>query len=275
MAPTACKIFAMLRCEGLCLLVVQKFRSAPKFFMVLKVCTLPFLLLHVGLTAGTKAAPADPCRNSGQGYINGYSDPDSLSIEFKVVSFSMGLPSYRVLSAVTNAGGYRMANIEWENNGTVATAWVRSNALFCNDKEYPSLPPFKTGDSLERSLKNSHCDLEASGEWSLNQATGSDSRRYISRKCGLNLLFVKNTDGVARLHRGIVSIEGGGGYLSTNEGVGIGTPEEEAIREYGFRIIPEGTKPGKTLSVDGFYKGYIFRIENGLVRTIEFGNVRE
>jgi hypothetical protein len=254
---------------------VLKLRLAANFSIILKACALPFLLLYVGFAADTKAAPADPCRNSGQGYINGYSDPDSLRIEDKVVSFSMGLPSYRVLSAVTNAGGYRMANIEWENNGTVTTAWVSSTALFCHDKKSPSLPPFKTGDSLERSLQNRQCDLVASSEWTLNQATGSDSRQYISHRCGSNLSFVRNSDGVARLHRGVVSIEGGGGYLSTNEGVGIGTPEEEAIREFGFRIIHEGTEPGKTLSVDGFYNGYIFRIENGIVRSIEFGNVRE
>lgn len=80
--------------------------------MILKACTLPVLLLYVDLAADTKAAPADPCHHAGQGYINGCSDPDSLWIEDKVASFSIGLPSYRVLSAVTHSGGHRMAHIE-------------------------------------------------------------------------------------------------------------------------------------------------------------------
>jgi hypothetical protein len=168
-----------------------------------------------------------------------------------------------------------MTKIEWNDNGTVRVAWVSSLALFCNDRGFPGLPPFKMGDSLEKALNNKLCDLEPSSEWSLNQATGLDSREYISRGCSLKLTFERTRDGGVRLHRGVSFPAGVGVDLSTNEGVRTGSTEDEAISEYVSRMVPEVSSPGRVLSVDGLYVGYILRVENGLVNAIEFGNVRE
>jgi hypothetical protein len=245
----------------------------------LKAVAVAAMFSCTSLVPDAKAAPENPCRQYQDGYPNGYSNPDSMELEDKTVSFTNGMPGYRVLSVVTNTRRDRMANIEWEESGSVKTAWVNSWILACvnNDPPSPSLPPFTMGDSLEKALANRQCDLQASSEWAVNPAIGL-SRQFTSHRCGLILTFVKNADGNSRLHHGSSSMQGGGGYLLTNEGIGIGTPEVEAVAVYSVfenRSIPQVTIPGRTLSVDGLYDGYIFRIENGVINSIEFGHVRE
>jgi hypothetical protein len=234
--------------------------------------------INISFLAAAKASPGNPCQSFVGGYPNGYNSPDSNDIQDKTVAFTNGIPSYRVIRAVTNSQGLRMANIEWKESGSIRTAWVNSWALSCQSQKPPKpmIPPFALGDSLDEALASSHCsDLQPSGEWALNPATGSDSRKYVSQKCGVVLTFSRNNSGKTALMHGRSSMQAGGGYLLTNEGIGVGSTEVEAVASYGSRSIPEFTRAGVVLSVDDAYKGYIFMIENSVINSVEFGLVRE
>lgn len=246
-----------------------KFLSAAAIF---------FNTTNISFLADAKASPGNPCQSFKGGYPNGYNSPDGTDLQDKTVAFTNGFPSYRVIGAVTNSRGLRMANIEWEESGSIRTAWVNSWALSCRSQSLPKpmIPPFALGDSLDEALASSHCsDLQPSGEWALNPATGSDSREYVSQKCGVVLTFSRNNSGRTALMHGRLSMQAGGGYLLTNEGIGVGSTEVEAVASYGSRSIPEFTRAGVVLSVDDAYKGYIFTIRDSVINSVEFGLVRE